>query len=169
MSFQDDIQSLVGLPISASKYIYGSIFHLLFTSADGEVKLICNGCQWALVDESGAIVLQDEAALSSGVIGSHFTGKRMRAAEISADALTLRFDDMVFHAFMTEEYHLDIHEGVALGSPEWRQLPEAARDSFVIVSRLRKTVGWEFSAYSNLAGVSWGAAYLAMQEASHGG
>lgn len=169
MSFQDDIQSLVGLPISASKYIYGSIFHLLFASPDGEAKLICNGCQWALVDESDAVVLQDEAPLSSGVIGSQFTGKRLRATQVSADELTLRFDDIIFHAFMTQEYHLDIHEGVALGSPEWRQMPEAARHSFVIIKPLRKTVGWEFSAYSNIAAAPWGAAYLAMQETPHGG
>ncbi|MFK0208529.1 hypothetical protein [Agrobacterium sp. NPDC090283] len=169
MTFQDGLQNLIGKPVVQSKYIYGSIFHLLFAADGGEVELVCNGCQWVVLNDGGEVLLHDESVLSSEALSGVFTGLRLRSQEVLPASLSLRFDGAVFHAFMTEEYHLDIHEGVALGSPEWRQLPEAARDSFVIVSRPRKTVGWEFSAYSNLADVSWGAAYLAMQEASHGG
>ncbi|MBB4481151.1 hypothetical protein [Rhizobium etli] len=168
MTFQDELNYLIGSPISASKYIYGSIFHILFARADGDTKLICNGCQWAVLDEAGTVILHDELALSSALIGDLFTGKRLRAVRADAAVLTLRFDDIVFHAFTTEEYHLDIHEGVALGSAEWQAISDGARNSFILFRPGHDASGYEFSQYFDLTAVPWGAAYLKKQEGMNG-
>ena len=168
MNFENDLKSLVGTPLSQAKHIFGSIFHLYFTMAEGEAEFVCNGTQWALLNADGAIVLHDEAALSSEILSGAFTGKRLRAAEASAAMLTLRFDDVVLHAFQTEDYHLFLHDGVALGSAEWRSMNSSARESFMLFAPDREATGYEFSQYLDLTTVPWGPAYLAKQEGADG-
>lgn len=65
MTFQDGLQDLIGKPVVHSKYIHGSIFHLLFAANGGEVELVCNGCQWIVLGNAGEVLLHDEAVLSS--------------------------------------------------------------------------------------------------------
>lgn len=73
MTFQDGLQDLVGKPVVQSKYIYGSIFHLLFSANGGEVEFVCNGCQWVIFNDVGEVLLHDEAALSTEALSGVFT------------------------------------------------------------------------------------------------
>ncbi|MGK6316953.1 hypothetical protein [Neorhizobium sp. DT-125] len=168
MSFENDLRTLIGIPVSQAKYIFGSIFHLHFATALGEAELVCNGCQWAVFRGNDDILLHDEAALSSETLSHLFAGKRLRSADVTESILTLGFDDIIFHAFLTEDYHLYLHDGVALGSPEWMAMTDAARQSFMLFRPGKEAEGYEFSTYCDLAAPPWGAAYLAAQEAADG-
>ncbi|KQS59305.1 hypothetical protein ASG39_18420 [Rhizobium sp. Leaf371] len=164
MTFKDDLQNLMGTPVSQSKYIYGSIFHLMFNVTAGDAELVCNGCQWVLLDAADSVRLHDEAALSSDVISGLLTGKRLRSVESSPGSLSLHFDDVVLCGFATEDYHLMLHDGVSLKSPEWLAETDAARDSFMLFRPDGPAAGYEFSGYFDLNSVPWGAHYLSAQE-----
>ncbi|WP_332303251.1 hypothetical protein [Rhizobium sp. GR12] len=168
MTFQDGLQDLVGKPVVQSKHIYGSIFHLLFSANGGEVELVCNGCQWVIFNDVGEVLLHDEAVLSSEALSGVFTGLRLRSQEVLPASLSLRFDGAVFHGFMTEVYHLDIHDGVILGSDEWLEQADAARDSFMLFDPGQEALGYEFSEYFDLNSAPWRDRYLSAGERTVG-
>lgn len=168
MTFENGLRDLVGTTVAQSKYVYGSIFHLVFAVSGADIELVCNGCQWAALNEEGDILLHDESVLSSQALSSIFTGKRLRSFSISPDSIAMHFDDVVLYGFATEEYHLFLHDGVVLGSDEWLKQAEAARDSFMLVRPGHETVGYEFSEYFDLKSVSWGERYASTQEGSLG-
>lgn len=167
MSFENNLRALIGTPVSQSKYIYGSIFHLDFVTTEGEAELVCNGCQWAVFKDN-EIRLHDEAVLSNSALSGLFTGQRLRFVEMTPSMLTLHFDDSVLRSFITKEYHLDIHDNVGLDTPEWRAISDASRHSFMLFLPRNEETGWEFSAYCDLENIPWGAKYLATQERADG-
>jgi hypothetical protein len=168
MQFRNELAALSGSPISRTQFISGSIFHLYFTVADSEAALICNGCQWGVMDDNNKILLHDEDTLSNDLIREVFSGRRLRAANLEPALISLSFDDFVFHAFVTEDYHLYLHDGVALHSPEWQKISAAARHGFMLSRAGQETEGFDFGEYYDLDAVSWGDAYLKAREARHG-
>jgi hypothetical protein len=166
--FENGLRDLVGISITQSTYIHGSIFHLGFAVSGGVAELVCNGCQWVVLNEKRVVLLHDESALSSEALSDIFTGNGLLSYEISPGSIALHFDDVVFHAFATEDYHLFLHDGVALGSDEWLELAGVVRDSFMLMRPGCEAVGYEFSEYFDLKLAPWGAHYLSAQESSLG-
>ncbi|SCY79791.1 hypothetical protein [Rhizobium sp. NFACC06-2] len=164
MTFQDGLQDLVDKPVVYSKYIHGSIFHLLFAANGGEVELVCNGCQWIILGNAGEVLLHDEGVLSNEVLSDVFTSLRLRSHEVLSASLSLHFDGAIFHGFTTEAYHLALHDGVVLGSAEWLKQADAARDSFMLFNPGEDAVGYEFSNYFDLNSAPWRARYLFARE-----
>ncbi|WP_158693538.1 hypothetical protein [Neorhizobium alkalisoli] len=106
--------------------------------------------------------------MSSEALSDIFTGKRLRSSDISPGSIAFHFDEVVLYGFATEDYHLFLHDGVALGSGEWLEQAGAARDSFMLFSPGREAVGYEFSEYFDLKSAPWGAHYFSAQESSLG-
>ncbi|WP_117194080.1 hypothetical protein [Rhizobium terrae] len=169
MRFETELLQIAKPRASHATYIHGSIFHLTIPDIGGRAKLICNGCQWLVVDESGTVVLHDEDAFSDAVIDRVFAGQTLHLLRAGPTLLTLRLDRSHFHAFTTEDYHLYLHDGVALRSVAWQKTPTAARASFMLFRPMQVPVTYEFEDYCDLSSEPWAEAYLEAQSAASTG
>lgn len=154
----------IGLPAKAEfKNGVGSILTIELAGKLGSVSIFADRCRWAVV-ENEELVFFDLDVSPQTDFEIFLPGLTLQHYQLLSDRLVLGFGGRDLVAFMTQDYHNFLEDGVQKDDPQWTAAPQDQKNNFTIFySSNKASSGSEFKDFLDLSSSPWGASFAERQ------